>query len=218
MCIRDRSAGGYNFILNSSGEIEYGRPDTALKKLATVDNPTIQNGFYQFVQNTKPTQRAAGVPLVAGDRWFNTSNGIWWFWNETYWLSNQLFVVQGAVVSQSFSNSFVDSRGEAIVFSDFNSIFVERAQVVWEYTSYSESNYWQFSVMTDRGNIISPLVDYFMLPFTTTSGAGSYELAVNTAYTFTSDYPWGIRLWAIKVGSPGNVTFAEGYRYRLISP
>ena len=84
------SAGGYNFILNSSGEIEYGRPDTALKKLATVGtNPTIQNGFYQFVQDTAPTQRAVGVPLVAGDRWYKPDDRTEWFWSGTYWLGEQ---------------------------------------------------------------------------------------------------------------------------------
>ena len=198
---------GQSLVTNGAGVISFATP-------AILADPVYIGGVAYFNRSTKPTERSAGVALVAGDRWYNTSNGIWWFWNGTYWLSNQLFVVQGAVVSLIGSNNYMDSRGEAIVFSDFNSIFVERAQVVWVYTSYSASNYWQFQV-----NIVTGTFTTLVMPtYTTTSGAGSYELAVNTAYTFTSDYPLGIRLWAVKVGSPGSATFAEGYRYRLISP
>ena len=56
----------------------------------TLSNPSQQNNVFQFVQTTKPTQRAVGVSLVAGDRWYNTSNGTEWFWNGTYWLSPEI--------------------------------------------------------------------------------------------------------------------------------
>ena len=57
--------------------------------LTSLANPTIQNGFYQFAQNTKPTQRAAGVSLVAGDRWYKPDERTEWSWSGTYWLGEQ---------------------------------------------------------------------------------------------------------------------------------
>jgi hypothetical protein len=139
------SAGGYNFILNSSGEIEYGRPDTALKKLATVGtNPIIQNGFYQFVQNTKPTQRAAGVPLVAGDRWYNTSNRTEWFWNGTYWLSLTEFLLSIPAIVGQTTNQVLHGSSAATT----NSIFVDRLvhQTAVLNSTNTATNYWTLAV------------------------------------------------------------------------
>ena len=57
--------------------------------LASFANPSSQNACYQFVQTTAPTQRSSGVPLVSGDRWSKVTDGTEWFWNGTYWLSEQ---------------------------------------------------------------------------------------------------------------------------------
>ena len=68
---------------NSSGTI-------ALEgTLTSLANPTIQNTYYQFVQTTAPTQRAVGVPLVAGDRWYKPDERTEWSWSGTYWLCEQ---------------------------------------------------------------------------------------------------------------------------------
>lgn len=39
----------------------------------------------------------AGTPTAenTGDLWYETDTNIWWFWNGTYWLSCQLFKVDG---------------------------------------------------------------------------------------------------------------------------
>jgi hypothetical protein len=54
---------------------------------AELVNPSQQNNVFQFVQTTKPTERSAGVALVAGDRWYKTDDQTEWSWNGTYWLS-----------------------------------------------------------------------------------------------------------------------------------
>jgi hypothetical protein len=56
----------------------------------TLSNPSQQNNVFQFVQTTKPTERSAGVALVAGDRWYKNDDGTSWFWNGTYWLETVL--------------------------------------------------------------------------------------------------------------------------------
>lgn len=54
-----------------------------------IPNGAIINGVANFCQSTKPTIRIDGSALVARDRWYNTSDGSNWFWNGTYWLSEQ---------------------------------------------------------------------------------------------------------------------------------
>ncbi|MFZ9740227.1 MAG: hypothetical protein ACO3EZ_19820, partial [Prochlorotrichaceae cyanobacterium] len=56
---------------------------------AELVNPSQQNNVFQFVQTTKPTERSAGVALVAGDRWYKTDDQTEWSWNGTYWLGEQ---------------------------------------------------------------------------------------------------------------------------------
>lgn len=44
-----------------------------------------------FIQSAKPTQHADGSPLALYDRWFSTLDRLWFFWNGTYWLTEQLY-------------------------------------------------------------------------------------------------------------------------------
>lgn len=39
----------------------------------------------------KPTTRSNGSALVSGDRWLDTADRLWWQWNGTYWLSQNLY-------------------------------------------------------------------------------------------------------------------------------
>ena len=210
------SAGGYNFILNSSGEIEYGRPDTALKKLATVGtNPIIQNGFYQFAQNTKPTQRAAGVPLVAGDRWFNTSNGTEWFWNGTYWLSQNLYKLRawtGSAGATGTVHSLTDSPVDvANVFFEKN--IISSALMV---SPQDSSNYWEYYWNTYS----TP--DLAGVGYTTsnliangTTNNTIFSVTINTA-VFSFLFADGV---FAKVGSPGSIRRTSmSLTYRIIAP
>ena len=66
-------------------------------------NPSQQNNVFQFVQTTKPTERSAGVALVAGDRWYKNDDQTEWSWNGTYWVSN--------LQSASYSGVNIGSTG-----------------------------------------------------------------------------------------------------------
>ena len=70
--------------------------------LASFANPSIQNGYYQFIQTTAPTQRSSGVPLVTGDRWYKPiDNGVAgtrgdWIWSGAYWLTENVHAHESA--------------------------------------------------------------------------------------------------------------------------
>jgi hypothetical protein len=112
--------------------------------LTSLANPTIQNGFYQFTQNTKPTQRAAGVPLVAGDRWYNTSNRTEWFWNGTYWLSLTEFLLSIPAIVGQTTNQVLQGSSAATT----GSIFVDRLvhQTAVLNSTNTATNYWTLAV------------------------------------------------------------------------
>jgi len=153
---------------NASGTIAL---EGALTSLA---NPTIQNGFYQFVQNTKPTQRAAGVPLVAGDRWFKPiDNGVanttgWWVWSGLYWLSalqQANSQITGSFSASSYNLPF--SPFPTSIGSNYLPVFVENVTLSiylgsGTVYSYNVSNYWEVRVTmrcTDPDfttNVLSP--------------------------------------------------------------
>jgi hypothetical protein len=56
-------------------------------------------GHEQFNQSTRPTVRRDGSALVAGDRWYDTTDALWWRWDGTYWK-------QESILSCSLSNAF----------------------------------------------------------------------------------------------------------------
>ena len=193
-----------------------GQSGSARQSPEVITTPT--GVIYRFTQPTKPTQRSPEVPLGIGDRWEKSNDGTSWFWNGSLWLGTAKYAV-GGQAGASFSNSFIDSRGFILSDTTSPTIFVERARITWEYTDHTASNYWRFQVLMDLGNRIHPFVYPVTPEYTATSGHGNYELDVNTAITFDAlNLPYGIRVWAIKVGSPGNATVYEGFTYRLVSP
>lgn len=57
-----------------------GRP-TRKRRYHLLDGVDSQAGL------SKPTVRSDGSGLQVGDRWLDTSDRLWWFWNGVYWLS-----------------------------------------------------------------------------------------------------------------------------------
>lgn len=56
----------------------------AMPALGTID---------QQAGSSKPTLRTTGAALQIGDRWLDTSERSWYFWNGNYWLSEQIFLI-----------------------------------------------------------------------------------------------------------------------------
>ena len=112
--------------------------------LTSLANPTIQNGFYQFTQNTKPTQRAVGVPLVAGDRWYKTDDGTEWFWNGTYWLSKELYIIAfpltltwGASGIRYSGTLEFNNTWSGLFFEQYSGYVQDAFAVPWDQNNYS---------------------------------------------------------------------------------
>jgi hypothetical protein len=111
---------------------------------AELVNPSQQNNVFQFVQTTKPTERSAGVALVAGDRWYKTDDGTEWFWNGTYWLSLTEFLLSIPEIVGQTANQVLQGSSAATT----GSIFVERLvhQTAVQNSTNTATDYWTLAV------------------------------------------------------------------------
>lgn len=174
-------------------------------------NGALINGIAQINQSTLPVTRPDGSALVVRDKWYNTASGEEWFWNGTYWLS---LILKSASYSgvATFSNSLL-GYGSGIV-SKSSLIFIECGKMVWNYTNYSVSNYWQIQLSLSYNSPLGNIANFTIIPtYNTSSGFGSYYQQSNLVVS--SDI-LSIRGWANKVGSPGNIVLSEGLMYRDI--
>ena len=189
---------------NSSGTI-------ALEgTLTSLANPTIQNGFYQFVQNTKPTQRAAGVPLVAGDRWYKTDDGTEWFWNGTYWCGS---IIEDVVpVGPRSSGALPDNTNSNFTLPVRRPFLLQN--VKWRFGAvdgnHSVTNHWVFSFREAKGGGAAnntQLLSYNSTAFVENPVASinNHEvvLNLNTFFNLAETTVWDYI--AYKVGAPHNI-------------
>ena len=94
--------------------------------------PSFQlNGVTVIANAVKPTVRSDGSALVARDSWYNTTNGTWWFWNGTYWVSplisthSKAYVNPGSLVISNGQTFFSQSVIVAVLSSHNTSILFE---------------------------------------------------------------------------------------------
>ena len=113
-----------------------------------LSNPSQQNNVFQFVQTTKPTERSAGVALVAGDRWYKTDDGTEWFWNGTYWLTRQVYGPRGSMTFVGNEGFATISDGVGLVYGAFVEKLVFRYKA--RTANHDASNYRRFD-FTFRG-------------------------------------------------------------------
>jgi len=111
---------------------------------AELVNPSQQNNVFQFVQTTKPTERSAGVALVAGDRWYKTDDQTEWSWNGTYWLSLTEFLLSIPEIVGQTANQVLQGSSAATT----GSIFVDRLvhQTAVLNSTNTATNYWTLAV------------------------------------------------------------------------
>ena len=118
--------------------------------LTTFANPSIQNGYYRFVQTTAPTQRSSGVPLVTGDRWHKpTDNGISgtagdWVWSGSDWVSANVFSLSIPVVNGNFNNQTI--RSESVGTNLGIRVSGLASQIAVVNAAPTSSNYWTAAV------------------------------------------------------------------------
>ena len=193
--------------------------------LASFANPSIQNGYYRFVQTTAPTQRSSGVPLVTGDRWHKpTDNGIPgtagdWIWTGSDWVSAD------TRESDKLGTSTVSYELLAPLYFNTNvSVLGIASQILYNAplgVDSSPTNYWTLQIRTSssilttldgRDTALKPLSSRWSRSFT----------SVPFIYTYPAlDKGHAIYKSLVAVGSPGSLLVSNWevcLVYRYIHP
>ena len=178
----------------------------------TPSNPSQQNNVFQFVQTTKPTERSAGVALVAGDRWYKPTAGTSWFWNGTYWLSVETHFAETPLVGMTgTSSAFHNSNGLPI-----NS-FINEIRLAWNGGGQNASNY--YVIQLNYRNLGSTTYS-IGTTFNTSTYAGNDKDSkiVNTRIINHNNYGDATLATAwTAVGSPAAGIFKIYVFYRLVN-
>ena len=171
----------------------------------TLSNPSQQNNVFQFVQDTKPTERSAGVALVAGDRWYNTSDGTEWFWNGTYWLGQRY--VQNLTITNVAVNWITNPTWAtyfAGAFPDTVDIWLESVNLVFYnngvFQNINANNYYALKI----GRLFSyNSVDTstILAQYNTFSGVGALGDTSHAGKTQTGDYKVSIPMNNVEISS-----------------
>lgn len=178
-------------------------------------------GLWEVRQSSKPTTRPDSTALVTGDRWYDTTNNIWLFWNGTYWLSEQIL---SSVVSGN-SITVTTTYGAFQPPSGYNAYLVDlQVAAVFVSTQDTSSNYWQ--IQLDRANNANPTVftnittiNCNTLTVSSNYQAANFSATINTQIDISALNVRLFRLSLNKVGSAGALgQFSVITRYRLCQP
>lgn len=190
---------------------------TALNLKANINSPTFTgnlvfpnntriNGVEHFYQNTKPTIRGDGSPLVVGDRWYKIEGGSEWFWNGTYWLSVEDYIVPTS------NNNVPILVGTPRLYTPIYGSPTQSGTVIIKtiFTYYEtqgtpptldDNNYYQISTTGDGRGVIqlkqaTPPVTY---------ESNMFCILENRYMVYSR----------IELGGAGNPSFGSQYRYAL---
>ena len=182
----------------------------------SLTNGVLINGVANFYQPTKPTTRVDGSALVAGDLWYNSTTRLKWFWNGTYWLSEQSLKAETSFVFLNASSSpFL--CGMQQLTNGNTSVFVERIHAtVLTLGANDASNYWtlDFNIVDIFGAFSFSLG---ILNNANTDGAPTFlNSAVNTACINSNNRMF--RITISKVLLPTQLYGAAAFYYREIAP
>ena len=192
--------------------------------LASFANPSIQNGYYQFVQTTAPTQRSSGVPLVAGDRWYKPiDNDIvdtagLWLWNGVYWVGTLQGISHNQLTNLSASG-FTFSH----TINTIRSVLVTNAicYTIVSNTNNS-SNYWTFevSLQSPQSNSRAALATFSTISDTVNERFGKTTTINQVVNSDFSTNQAGIAFYIAytKVGTPNLAYASLALSYRHIHP
>lgn len=169
---------------------------------------------------TKPTTRSNGDALVGGDRWWDTTDLQWWFWNGTYWLSETVSTFESRLSADISAST---NQGGIPVNPAGNDLFLLdlRASIHVAAGSFDGSNYWVFSTQrTDPSNAtngVGTAITINSTPATVRSfWTSTYNL--HRDVSALGDVAYFLR-W-LKTGSPPNIlsTSVLECRYRFAKP
>ena len=150
------------------------------------------------------------MPLVAGDRWYNTSNGTEWFWNGTYWLSTQLY--SGSIYAGHLSATATVLPLDGT--TEYTNIFIVSHILFGAPANAPQDsdNYWKFDLYaTSTGTAIASVINSNIIPGVT--GNFAYTVSLN-------NFVQNIGLFSStisKIGNPGNLRpTVQIVTYRLV--
>lgn len=95
------------------------------------------DSYPALVGTAKPATRRDGSPLQVNDRWLDTSENTFWFWNGTYWLSERIL--------SSNVSSFVSATTTAgCITADNHNLFLLRLEigVIFSVGNHDVANNW----------------------------------------------------------------------------
>lgn len=168
----------------------------------------IQNGLAQIINSAKPTTRDDGSALVVGDRWYYTTENSWWFWNGTYWLSEQVLYLNYSVETASATVGLLDSRpinpAGYDLFAQTLSISAELAA-----GTYDGSNNWQLKAFARDSSATFDTSNTIKL--CTINSYSAERLVVDDTSNIHKDVSAantkGIFLRLVKTGTPPNLSY-----------
>lgn len=189
-----------------------------------IPNGFISNNVATFYQSSPPTTRVGGAALVAGDRWWNTTNNVDCFWNGTYWLG---------VTEQKTSINSAGFTWTATALSA--NTFVTRSQIILPTRIFLQSitskvtclgsvsnvnNYSFQAVLLDPSASTASGYQLDVIDLFATSGTQgsiftvSKTTQLNTLVNLSYEVALAIRI--TKTGSPGNCCGFFDLTWRMI--
>jgi len=197
---------GQSLVTNGAGALSF----------ATVSggDPAYIAGVAYFNRSTKPTERSAGVPLVVGDHWYNTSDGTEGFWNGTYWLSLRRFAtlnnfgVSGSTSLYAPFHRDYSAQADGAISSGI--FYIHSLNSVVRASTVDASNYWTITgaIHTPNG---TPTWTTSTITYNSAVIYQKNTLLQNTAIFASHANQASIN--ATKVGSPGGITLSLHLSY-----
>jgi len=179
-----------------------------------------------MISSTVPVTRADGTALVNGDLWYNSSTGIWGFWNGTYWLSENVHGINFALATVWGSAGTRTADTIRTIHPAYTGLFFENYSVLhFSGAGWDASNYSTFEVVVTSigGNAFS--MGTFTVNNVPNNGTAQWrEFSLNYARTLTRGGGAlfgliGIRdvyVTVTKVGTAATVMALEYITYRGI--
>jgi hypothetical protein len=176
----------------------------AMPALGTID---------QQIGSVKPTVRSTGAALQVGDRWLDTVDRLWWFWNGAYWLSEILDrLTSGQNVSSTTNLLPLLPRS-----SNYN-VWLDRLRVGYTYSATnhnSTDNFTTFVVRIASSKVATVLSSQLNSQSVTGINAVWLDTAINLHVDVGSLDIVFLGFQATKNGAAPTTTIAADLSYRL---
>lgn len=169
--------------------------------------------------STKPTQRSDGTSLQSGDRWWDTTDLRWWFWNGAYWLSEETFVFHHVLTGVISANL---TTGGVVVNPSGNDLFLVNfaASLSPAVGTFDGSNKWDLNLRRLNSSNAAAVESTISL----NSGSGGNRVHLQNTLNAHKDVSaldiLAYQVNWVRTGTPGNLGADSSLRlsYRFAKP